>query len=133
MKFSYNELLDRWETPASFGEKEFRLSVLSDYLEQDRVEVARRALAKLETGWGEVESKLVKTLLSVHNDSWAEPEEGFPELAAEEFLSKLVLTAVDVLEEEALSLYLSDSGIFGGHCVTGFWDADGLHEPALAG
>lgn len=134
MRFTKNDSLDRWERPATLLGAKFRLSVLAEYPKEAIEEVASAGLARLERAWLSIQQNVVASLLSDYNESWADPEAGLPVLQPEDFLSKLVLTAVDVLEEGDLSLYLSDSGLFGGHSVKAYVCGDGeILTPTLVG
>ena len=97
--------------------------------------LARSVVAKIEDAWPNIRANLLRTVHPLYNDTWADPDQGFEPLSTEDFLQRIRLDLVDVMDEEgALSLYFDDAGLFGGHTVDLFWTADGkMHDATLVG
>ncbi len=97
--------------------------------------IAGAVIRKIESEWPTIRENLLRSLHGLYNDTWADPDQGFSPLPAEEFLERIKLELVDVMDEEgALSLYFDDSDLFGGHTIDLFWTADGrMYDATLAG
>ncbi|GAA4441832.1 DUF2262 domain-containing protein [Bremerella cremea] len=58
------------------------------------------------------------SLLETYNDSWADEEEGFPELDASQFEANLVSPKIVIFDDlNAASVFFEDSDMFGGHSI----------------
>lgn len=109
------------------------LQLAEGYPEARLQETAANALARVESAWKDIERNIADSLLGTYNRSWADPEEGFPELSREDFLGRIVLKAIRVIEEDSVSLVFEDSGIFGGHAAEIFWAPERMHPASLFG
>ena len=49
------------------------------------------------------------------------------------FLSKIVLEQIQLMENNAITLFFSDSEIFGGHLVDVFWTTEKMYPAPLVG
>ena len=58
---------------------------------EERVLYTPAAITRIETHWEVIEQNLIHSLHNMYNETWAEPDDGFPELTATEFLAKLKL------------------------------------------
>ena len=135
MQLHFNGDRDRWEASVTVAGRAARITIQGgDYPESERDMVAARVLAKVEGEWPRIQQNIADSLLTTYNESWSDPDGGSPELSREEFLQHVRLETISVMEEEALSLYFTDSGIFGGHYVDVFWNSDGkMYEAGLSG
>jgi hypothetical protein len=71
-------------------------------------------------------------LLDLKNEVWLQGEED--PLTAEEFTRRLSLYAVEIDSDGCATLYFADDGIFAGHSISVYLDADGeLWDTKLAG
>ena len=132
MKVTFDEDREIWTAAAGLNGADVSIHVFAGCDGSKVVEVAERTLKRIDERWPELQRNIADELHALYNEEWMEPEIGT--LDREAFLEKIVLKAVNVLEEEALSLYFSDSDLFAGHDVAIFWDSDGKIYPAtLAG
>lgn len=134
MKFSRNDELGRWEGTMELQGHQVKLSIDCSCPEPALAALAERTRGRLTEARCRIETNLVRSLHGLYNSQWARPDDGFPELSEGDFLKKIVLDAVEVMEEEAISMYFSDSGLFAGHCVELLWDSTGkLYQATLIG
>jgi hypothetical protein len=55
--------------------------------------------------------------LKLYNESWVDPSQGFPRLAAQPFLEKLSLAQISI-GQGSVTLYFADGNLFAGHTVS---------------
>jgi hypothetical protein len=135
MKFG-RESADRpWEADVLIRSAQVRMSIYDACPSSEHEALARAVIAKIETAWPSIRANLLRTVHPLYNDTWADPALGFGPLSAEDFLQRITLAQVDVMDEEgALSLYFDDGDLFGGHTIDLFWTADGkMYDSTLAG
>jgi hypothetical protein len=133
MTFSQNASGD-WETNATLAGHPITILVDSCFTPEERTSYALAAIAQIETYWEAIEQNLIDSLHKMYNESWAEPDDGFPELTATEFLAKLKLNLVTIMEEpDCLNLYFEDSDLFGGHSIELYWTKDKMYDANIVG
>ena len=133
MDFAQNTGSQQWEADAPFRERTIRVRVDPSHDAGKRAALAAAALKKADTAWSDIERNLVRSLFALYNDAWSDPDEGFPVLSEAEFLARVTLGTIVVLDEpDALSLYFDDGELFGGHLIDLFWADGKMHDAALA-
>jgi len=133
MKFRLNKKTGYWETEASFKGCAISIAIDKSYPKEELSQRTNAAVKRVRERWGDIQDNIVDALLETHNESWADPDEGFPELTRESFLSKVVLHQIQLMEEDSLTLYFTDSEIFGGHLIDVFWTTETMYPATLAG
>lgn len=133
MKFTYDDRISYWETHVKFQGDEITLRIDESYPEADLEQLGKQALEKVDSNWTLIRDHIANSLLDTYNEAWADPAEGFPELSREEFLEKIELESIELMDEGALTLYFSDSDLFGGHGVDLFWTEEKMYKATLAG
>lgn len=135
MHFTRTSDRDDWTGKVLIRGTSVRMTIDSSHALSEHERLAQEAISRIEKAWPEIEANLLRSLHVLYNNTWAEPEEGFDPLPADEFLKRLVVDTVWVMDEEpALSLYFDDSGLFGGHTIDLFWNSDGkMYDATLAG
>ena len=133
MKFKLNKKTGYWLTEASFQGRGITITIDKCYPKDELSQRIRDVLKRVGESWDDIQNNIVDALLETHNDAWADPDEGFPELTREDFLSKVVLDQIQVMEEESITLYFLDSQIFGGHLIDVFWTTETMYPATLAG
>lgn len=133
MKFKFNEKTGNWESSASVQRRVVNIAIDNSCPQQELVRLTSSVVERIESHWPEIQSNLASSLLDTHNESWADPEEGFPELSRDEFLAKLILETIQLYGEESITLYFSDSEIFGGHLVDLLWTTEKMYPASLVG
>jgi hypothetical protein len=132
MDFAQNTGSQQWEADAPFRGRTIRVRVDASYDAAARVALANAALKKAAAAWSEIERNLVRSLLTLYNDAWSDPDEGFPVMSEAEFLERITLGTIVVLDEpDAISLYFDDGDLFGGHTIDLYWSGGTMHEAAL--
>jgi hypothetical protein len=134
MRFKKNTRLHRWETNVTIAGGKVSLSISDSYADSERDATLQETIRKVEKSWHKIQRNIIASLHQTYNSAWAVPEEGFPKLKAKEFAAKIVLAAIDVMEEKAVNLIFADSNVFLGHWVSIFWDSDGkMYQASLQG
>ena len=135
MKYTYDTKIDQWKTKLNFQSIEIKILLEVDELEEDSFEsLTNERLNHLASLWSEVECKISTYLLNLYNSTWADEEDGFPELTQEDFTSKIKLSWISISEfGPEISLWFTESGLFGNHSVNIYVDEDGVNDPTLAG
>ena len=133
MQFTYDKRIDYWVTPVTLKGQKIRLRIIRDYPENDLESIAEEILERIRENWKAIEKNICDSLHNLYNEGWAEPEAGSPRLSREQFLEKIRLSWIDVMEEESMSLIFTDSGLFGGHVVDLFWTPEKMYEAIIAG
>ncbi|MBW3539183.1 MAG: DUF2262 domain-containing protein, partial [Planctomycetes bacterium] len=101
--------------------------------ETELAQLASQVLERVDRHWNQIQENIADSLLRTYNTSWADPDGGFPELTRDEFLAKITLAQVQLMEEDAITLYFGDSDIFGGHVVDVFWTVEKMYPATLVG
>lgn len=133
MKFKLNRKTGYWLTEASFQGRGITIAVDKCYPKEELSQRTRDAFNRVRQSWGEIQNNIVDALLETHNEAWADPDEGFPELTREQFLSKVLLDQIKIMEEESITLYFLDSQIFGGHLIDVYWTPKTMYPATLVG
>ncbi len=109
------------------------LAIDKSYPQQALTQLGSAVVKRIADHWEEIQRNLADSLLETHNESWADPDEGFPELSRDEFLGKIILDSIRLMEENSITLYFGDSDIFGGHLVDVFWTTEKMCPATLVG
>ena len=135
MVFKQDTRTRDWKTQVVIHGKPVKLTIDGLHSPSEHQRLAASAITRVEDTWGVIEQNILRSLHPLYNKAWADPERGFPPLNAEEFLKRIELESVWVLDEErALSLYFRDSDLFGGHSIHIFWNSDGkMYDAGLEG
>ena len=133
MDFTFNEQISYWESPAKVMDLDINLRIIEGYAESELEPIARKTIAKVEDGWAKIQKNIGDSLLDMYNETWCDPEEGLPQLSREDFLGKISLNWIDVMEDDSLSLYFNDADMFGGHVIDVFWTPEKMYDAAIAG
>ena len=134
MKFKLNTQIDYWEATAELFDRELCIRLESDHAEDEREEVALRAIKKITTNWKRLQKVIADSLHKIYNEAWAEPDEGLPRLTRREFLEHLELRTADVYHDHSLSLHFSVGDLFAGHSIDVFWtEDDAICKASLVG
>ncbi len=133
MDFKLNEKTGNWEGSASVRGRVVELAIDKSYPELALTQLGSAVVKRIADHWEEIQRNLADSLLETHNESWADPDEGFPELSRDEFLGKIILDSIRLMEENSITLYFGDSDIFGGHLVDVFWTTEKMYPATLVG
>lgn len=135
MQFLHNEKLNRWETDATMMGRKIKLRLDRSFPEAKLVDIANAANAKVQENTRRIQQNIVDSLLETYNDCWADPDDdALPEMDAQAFLSRIMLESMNVDDALGISLYFSDSDLFGGHTIDVLWLADDkMYDASLQG
>ena len=112
------------------------ITILTDscFSHEERTQYTSAAITRIETHWEVIEQNLIHSLHKMYNETWAEPDDGFPELTATEFLAKLKLNLITMMEEpNCLNLYFNDGDLFGGHSIELYWTNEKMYDANIVG
>jgi hypothetical protein len=133
VKFTYDDRIDYWETQVKFQGSEITLRIDECYPEANLEQLGKQAIEKVDSNWNLIQDNIANSLLDTYNEAWADDEEGYPELSREEFLKRIDLETIELMDEGALTIYFSDAGLFGGHWIDLFWTEEKMYKATLAG
>ncbi len=95
-------------------------------------QLARDAALKVRDSWTLIRENLLRSVHPLYNDTWRAPEN--PVLDAAEFMQKISLSTIQVMDEGSLSLYFADGDLFAGHLIDILWTGEGeMYDATLAG
>ena len=117
MTLTENTTRGGWTGRTIFRGRDVELDIDAETWEMGPQKAAESALEVADQRWPEVEAALLKHPLKLYNESWANPAQGFPTLAAPKFLEKLSLASISI-GLECLVLYFADADLFAGHTVS---------------
>lgn len=124
-------VIDDWEEERQIRGERVNVSVCNDFPPESIESVIREVEATINELWHDVENVLVKHLLSMYNEKWREPEI-INLISRQEFMARIQLSGVHIMEDKAFDLYFLDNDLFAGHYIELFVDSDGsLYEPSL--
>ncbi len=122
--------IDDWEEERQIRGERVNVSVCNDFNPNEYEDAIREVEAVINELWHDVENVLTKHLLTHYNKKWKHSED--PEIGRDEFLARIELTGVHIMEDKAFDLYFVDNNLFGGHYVELFVESDGsIYEPSL--
>jgi hypothetical protein len=135
MGFERNSPDRPWEASVVIRDASVSMTIYDACPSSEVEALARSVIAKIEAAWPTIRANLLGTVHPLYNDTWADPDQGFGPLSADDLLQRITLDLIDVMDEEgALSLYFDDDDLFGGHTIDLFWTADGkMHDATLVG
>jgi hypothetical protein len=135
MRFHRTSADRAWESDIVIRCAPVSMLIYGDCPDSQLEALAHAVVVKIETEWPNIRANLLRTVHPLYNDTWADPAQGFGPLSPDDFLQRITLEVVDVMDEEgALSLYFGDGDLFGGHTIDLFWTADGkMHDATLVG
>lgn len=133
MDFKYNDKTGYWVTSASVRGRTVEVAIDKCYPEEQLAQLTDDVVRRVDNHWDHIQSNIADSLLDTHNESWADADEGFPELSRDDFLARIILDQVQLMEEDAITLYFGDSDIFGGHLVDLFWTTEKMYPATLVG
>jgi hypothetical protein len=116
MTLSENPNLGGWTGHTIFRSLRVELNIDAEMWEVGPQQAAKSALEAIEQRWPEIDGALQGHPLKLYNESWANPTQDFPALAASQFLERLLLTSV-AIGQGAITLNFSDGNLFAGHTV----------------
>jgi hypothetical protein len=94
-----------------------------------RLDEAARILGRLDPQI--LRRTVAEHYLDLYNDTWCQDDE---DLDHDGFCARITPTSVDIDEEGGVQVYVNDGGLFLGHTIVVFFDADlELAEIKLAG
>lgn len=104
------------------------------HLSSPELDESRACIHWVQANEPELRLYVANKMYSLYENNWHNPEYG-PLLSKEEFIEKLSLASIQVLEDHRASLQFSDAECFGGHWITFSVGADGNldEEPYLWG
>ena len=117
MILSHNSKLGGWTGHATFRGRDVELDIDAEMWEIGPQRAAESALEVVNQRWPEVEIALLGHPLKLYNETWANPAQGFPTLAAPQFLDRLSLSSI-AIGEACIVLYFADGELFAGHIVS---------------
>jgi hypothetical protein len=127
VQFVKDEKFNWWETELIFRELPIKLTIDEEYGENECESVAIQLLAKVEGAWQQIEENLIRSLHELYNDSWMAQER---KLDAREFLDRIPLLVIELMNAGGISLYFDGYKLFCGHGIEIFWDSDGKMSDA---
>jgi len=130
MAFAYNLELQRWEAHVEFQGEPISVALDESLPESELDLIAAGLLGKISGAWPQIEGNIADSLHSTYNDSWADPAQGAPRMNRTEFLARMKFEALEVDNHKSMTLYFSESGLFSGHWIEIFWNANGRMYPA---
>lgn len=139
MNFEWDSQLKAWKCQHPLLGKtiEFTLIGIDSQPNLTKEAALSETVNRVESNIERILDETANSLLDIYNESWTDPENGFPELSKAEFTDQLALEAV-VYEVEGdrnspITLYYSESGIFGHHSVEVFWDSNDTISAGIIG
>jgi len=98
--------------------QEIEVSIhFQDFIDGD--EINEKGMKYVQTLYGELGNAIdliADKFLDIYNESWSDPEEGFPIMEKEEFKRCFEFRSVVVLDtEKSGALFFTDNGVFRGH------------------
>lgn len=118
MDFKYEEVLDLWVGAANFLGREIKIRLYCRD-DADRNALAMKALNDLQLHWDSLKNAIASQLYPEYCSAIDN------HLSREEFISRIILTTVDFDTIDIMyTLFFSESGLFGGHCVQVLWDPE---------
>lgn len=134
MEFTHKPKTNVWESTASFHGRSIEIRIAANYSDSERSDVVSAAMEKTLKNWESIQHNIADSLLETYNDGWADPDdEELPELSRNDFLERITLSTIYVMEENAISLYFDDSDLFAGHVVEIFWTEEKMYEAGIEG
>jgi hypothetical protein len=129
MNFAFNLQTQRWEADIEFQGVTVCVALDESFSETDLESIAAGALERISLAWPQIEGNIVDSLHTTYNESWADPAHG-ASMTREDFLARTRFESLEVDDRRSLTLYFSESGLFGGHWIEIFWNAAGRMYPA---
>jgi hypothetical protein len=109
---------DDWVGTIRILGRSHSFSIRACYESEELDAIASRARDFLESHWQQILDQLTADLLPMYNDRWRDEDE--PLLNDADFRNAFDAPDINVWEDEAIMMYYSDGGLFGGHYIEVF-------------
>jgi hypothetical protein len=135
MHFIQHPETKNWRTEVDIHGTSVRLVTDKVHPPSVHERLAIAAIERVSNSQTLIRENLLRSFHSLYNDTWADPDQGFPPLEAGEFLKRITPKAIKVLDEEdALSLLFDDGDLFGEHMIEIFWPTqEKMYDATLVG
>jgi hypothetical protein len=135
MHFTQHQETEDWCTDVDIQGTPVHLVIDKVHPSSAHERLAVSSMTRVSESQGVMRDNLLRSLHSLYNDTWADPDQGFPAMEEGEFLKRITLKEIKVLDEEgALSLFFEDGDLFGGHMIEIFWPSEGkMYAATLVG
>lgn len=135
MKFTQEHKDGDWTADVEFRGRTIQVRVDPVHNEAEISTLAVKMIARIDAAWPLILTHIANSLHHAYNETWSDPDQGFPMLDREAFLQKIQLSAIWLMDErDAVSLLFDDCDLFGGHSIEISCDPDGtIHKPQLYG
>lgn len=130
MAFAYNLELQRWEGDVEFQGETISVALDESFPETELETISASLLDRIAGAWPQIKGNIADSLHATYNDSWADPAQGSPKMSRTDFLARTRFESLEVDDTRSLTLYFSESGLFAGHWIEIFWNANGRMYPA---
>jgi hypothetical protein len=117
MKITRNSDNGGWSGEGNFRSTKIKFTIDAELWNSEPRKVLNDALNSLDRKWPIILSSITTELLSLYNDSWADPDSGLRPLSKEGFLNKLSLETL-AIGDGSLFVYFSDGDLFAGHTIS---------------
>ena len=114
--------IDDWEEMRLIRGERVSVSLSNEFRPEQHESVIREIEAAINELWHDIESVLVSHLHELYNTKWREESE--VEISQQEFLARMQLNGVHVMEDRAFDLYFLDNQLFNGRTVELFVDSE---------
>ncbi|WP_299779024.1 DUF2262 domain-containing protein [uncultured Formosa sp.] len=126
---------DCYSTTILSGQQKINISLNLDEIALDEmIALGNSFLEDFENKEKKATDEIVSAFYENYNENWADEENGYPVLSAEEFRQKLTITTVDFYAKNLIDVIYNEDGMFGNHyLIAQSYDGENFDDSTMFG
>ncbi|MFD1015417.1 DUF2262 domain-containing protein [Winogradskyella rapida] len=117
------------------GQQKINISLNLDEISLDEMmALGNSFLEDFENKEKKATDEIVSAFHENYNENWADEENGYPVLNAEEFRQKLTITAINFYAKDLIDVIYTEDGMFGNHyLIAQSYDGENFVDTTMFG
>lgn len=101
---------------------------------EETIALANKIISNFEEYQRQAKDRVVSDFLETYNESWADEEDGFPQLNEEQFRANLTLDGINFLSKDSIDVFYTENGMFGNHSlIAQSFDGESFDDSTMFG
>lgn len=101
---------------------------------EETIALANKIISNFEEYQRQAKDRVVSDFLETYNESWADEEDGFPQLNEEQFRANLTLDGINFLSKDSIDVLYTENGMFGNHSlIAQSFDGESFDDSTMFG
>ncbi len=126
---------DCYRTTIESDQQKIDISLnLEDISLEEMIALGNSFFEDFEDKKNKATDEIVSAFHKNYNENWADEDNGYPVLSAEEFREKLTITAIHFYAKDLIDVVYNEDGMFGNHyLIAQSYDGENFDDTTLFG